>query len=264
MRRRAFLGTVGSATSVAAPALAQGRVEWRMVTAWPKDMPGFGTGAERFARRVGEMSGGRLVIRIHPAGDLVPALQGFDAVANGTAEMSHGAAYHHIEKSKAFGFFAGVPFGLTAEEHVAWLRLGGGQRLWDELAEPFGVKPILCGVAGARTAVWFQKEIRSPEELSGLRIRTSGYGAEVFERLGAKTARLSAGEIASAFQAKAIDAADGFGPAADLSLDLPKSARFYYWPGVHEPISAVELLVDRKSTRLNSSHVSESRMPSSA
>ncbi len=248
MRRRAFLSAAGAgiaASALAGPALAQVRVEWRMVTAWPKDMPGLGTGAERFARRVGEMSGGRLVIRVHPAGDLVAPLQGFDAVANGTAEMSHGAAYHHAEKSKAFAFFAAVPFGLTAEEHMAWLRHGGGQNLWDELAQPFGVKPILCGATGPKMAGWFQKEIRKPDDVKGLRIRMGGFGAQVMQRLGAKPVVLAAGEIAEALRAKSIDAADGFGPAADLGLELHKSARFYYWPGVHEPSTAVELLVSK-------------------
>ncbi|MBM3546503.1 MAG: TRAP transporter substrate-binding protein [Alphaproteobacteria bacterium] len=248
MRRRSFLGAAGAGVTASAlvrSATAQTRTEWRMVTSWPKDMPGLGTGAERFARRVGEMSGGRLVIRVHPAGELVAPLQGFDAVANGTAEMSHGIAYHHTEKSKAFAFFAAVPFGLTAEEHVAWLRHGGGQRLWDELAEPFGVKPILCGGTGARMAGWFRKEIKKVDDLKGLKIRSAGFGAQVFEKLGAKSVRVPVGEIADAFQAKAIDAADGFGPAADLGLELHKSARFYYWPGVHEPSVAVELLVSK-------------------
>jgi len=246
MKRRAFLGAAGAGVAaLARPAVAQGRVEWRMVTAWPKDLPGLGTGAERFARRVGELSGGRLVIRVHPAGDLVAPLQGFEAVANGTAEMSHGCAYHHTEKSKAFPFFTAVPFGLGADEHIAWLRHGGGQRLWEELAEPFGVRPILCGSTGARMAGWFQKEIKKPDDLKGLKIRMSGFGAQVLERIGAKPVSLPAGDIAGAFQSKAIDAADGLGPAADLGLELHKSARFYYWPGVNEPSVAVELLVSK-------------------
>ncbi len=246
MRRRAFLGAAGAGVAVlSSPAGAQGRVEWRMVTAWPKDMPGLGTGAERFARRVGELTGGRLVIRVHPAGDLVAPLQGFDAVANGTAEMSHGCAYHHTEKSKGFPFFTAVPFGLSADEHVSWLRHGGGQRLWDELAEPFGVRPILCGATGARMAGWFKKEIKKADDLRGLKIRSSGFGAQVLERMGAKSVPMPAGEIAGAFQAKAIDAADGLGPAADIGLELHKAARFYYWPGVNEPSVAVELLVSK-------------------
>ena len=246
MKRRAFLGAAGAGVvALARPAVAQGRVEWRMVTAWPKDLPGLGTGAERFARRVGELSGGRLVIRVHPAGDLVAPLQGFDAVANGTAEMSHGCAYHHTEKSKAFPFFTAVPFGLSADEHISWLRHSGGQRLWEELAEPFGVRPILCGSTGARMAGWFQKELKKPDDLKGLKIRASGFGAQVLERIGAKPVALPAGDIAGAFQSKAIDAADGLGPAADLGLDVHKSARFYYWPGVNEPSVAVELLVSK-------------------
>jgi TRAP-type mannitol/chloroaromatic compound transport system substrate-binding protein len=245
MKRRSFLAAGIAASAMARPALAQGRVEWRMVTAWPKDMVGLGTGAERFARRVGEMSAGRLTIRVHPAGDLVAPLQGFDAVANGTAEMSHGFACHHMEKSKAFGFFTAAPFGLTAEEHLAWIRHGGGQRLWDELADPFGVRPLLCGATGARMAGWFRREIRKPEDLQGLRIRMAGFGAQVMERLGARSVQMPASEIAEALRSRTIDAADGFGPAADLGLELHKSARFYYWPGVIEASSAVELLVSK-------------------
>lgn len=246
MRRRAFLGAASAGVAaLASPAIAQGRMEWRMVTAWPKDLPGLGTGAERFARRIGELSGGRLVIRVHPAGDLVAPLQGFDAVANGTAEMSHGCAYHHTEKSKAFPFFTAVPFGLSADEHISWLRHGGGQRLWDELAEPFGVRPILCGSTGARMAGWFQKEIKKLDDLRGLKIRSNGFGAQVLERVGAKPTQMPANEIAGALASKTIDAADGLGPAADLGLEIYKSARFYYWPGVNEPSVAVELLVSK-------------------
>jgi TRAP-type mannitol/chloroaromatic compound transport system substrate-binding protein len=249
MRRRAFLAAAGfgaaTASTLSSPALAQGRIDWRMVTAWPKDLPGLATSAERLARRVGEMSGGRFVIRVHPSGDLVPALQGFDAVANGTAELSHGFASYHAAKSKAFSFFCGIPYGLTADEHSAWLRLGGGQRLWEELCEPFGIRPILCGNAGAQMGGWYRKELRKTDDLKGLKIRMTGLGAQVMAALGAKTVLVAVDEIAAAFDAKTIEATDGLGPSADLALALHAAARFYYWPGVHEPSAAVELLVSK-------------------
>lgn len=248
MRRRAFLSTAGvgvAMSTLARPALSQGRMEWRMVTAWSKDMPGPGSGAERFARRVGEMSDGRLTIRVHPAGDLVPALQGFDAVANGTAEMSHGTAHHHANKSKAFAFFTAAPFGLTAEEHLAWLRYGGGQRLWDALCEPFAIRPFLCGASGPRPAGWFRRDIRKADDLKGLKIAAGGLGAMMLERLGAKPVQIAPGDVAGALSAKTVDAAESFGPVIDLAFELPKSARFCFWPGVHEPSAAFELLVSK-------------------
>jgi TRAP-type mannitol/chloroaromatic compound transport system substrate-binding protein len=247
MRRRAFLGAgaaIGAAgAALARPALAQMRTEWRLVTAWPKDLPGLGTGAERFARRVTEMSGGRLIIRVHAAGELVPPLQGFEAVANGTAELSHGFAAQHDGKSRAFCFFTAVPFGFDSGEHAAWIRHGGGQRLWDELCEPFGLKPLLCGNTGPAMAGWFRKEIRKPEDLKGLKVAAIGFSAPVLESLGAAPVAMSLGEIEGALESKTIDAAEGFGPTIDLALGLHKGMRFYYGPGVQQPAAAVQLLI---------------------
>ena len=249
MRRRALLGAgIGAAAGAAGaalsrPALAQMRTEWRMVTAWPKDLPGLGTGAERFSRRVAEMSGGRLIIRVYASGELVPPLQGFDAVANGTAEVYHGFAAHHDGKSKAFGFFTAVPFGFDAGEHAAWIRHGGGQKLWDELCEPFALKPLLCGNTGPAMAGWFRKEIRKPEDLKGLKVAAIGFSGPVLASLGATPVALGLTQIESAIESKDVDAAEGFGPTIDLALSLFKGMRFYYGPGVQQPAAEVELLI---------------------
>src|SRR5918911_2326047 len=154
IKRRQFLqrATTASAavaaTTLAAPAIAQQRMEWKMVTSWPKGLAGLSTGAERLAQRIGELSGGRLTVKVYAAGELVPALQVLDAVSSGTAEMGHDASYYHIGKAPAAGFYTAVPFGMNAQELNGWVYHGGGQELWDELYAPFGVKGLLAGNTG--------------------------------------------------------------------------------------------------------------------
>ena len=170
--RRRFLGdaaiagagAVAAAAAVSAPAIAQGRMEWRMVTTWPKNFPGLGVGAERLARRVNDMSGGRLNVRVYSAGELVPALQALDAVIQGSAEMSHGAAYYWQGKSTALSFFTGVPYGMTSRELSAWVRFMGGQQIWDEIYDQFGVKGFLSGDTGTQAGGWFKKELTGVSE----------------------------------------------------------------------------------------------------
>ena len=163
VRRRKFIAgaVLGSAAAAAStfpkPALAQERLEWKMVTSWPKGLPGLGTGAERLAKRITDLSGGRLTIKVYSGGELVPPLQCLDAVSSGTAEMSHDASYYHIGKAPAAGFFTAVPFGMTAQELNAWVYYGGGQELWDELYTPFGVKAFLAGNTGVQLGGWFRK-----------------------------------------------------------------------------------------------------------
>ena len=133
----------------------------KMVTTWPKNFPGLGTGAVRFARRIEEMSGGAIRVTVYAAGELVPALQAFDAVSQGKADMYHAAEYYWQGRSLAFNFFAAVPMGLLARELNAWVHFGGGQELWDELAARFSIKPMLAGNTGPQMGGWFKKPIRS-------------------------------------------------------------------------------------------------------
>ncbi|MDD3447295.1 MAG: ABC transporter substrate-binding protein, partial [Zavarzinia sp.] len=139
----AAAGTV-AASGFPAPAIAQDRREWKMVTAWPKGLPGVGTGAEKIARRITDMSGGRLTVKVYAGGEIVPPLEVFSAVAEGKAEMGHDASYYHIGKHRQTAIFTTVPFGLTANEMSAWIQWGGGQELWDELYAGFGLKPFLA------------------------------------------------------------------------------------------------------------------------
>ena len=246
MKRRDFLkgaAVVGAATAgastLAAPAIAQGKRELKMVTTWPKNFPGLGTGAERLAKRITEGTDGQLTVKVFAAGELVPPFESFDAVSNGTADLYHAAEYYWQGKSKAFNFFAAVPFGLTATEHTAWIYHGGGQELWDELSGGFNIKPFLAGNTGVQMGGWFNKEIGSLEDYKGLKIRMPGLGGEVLRRIGAAAVSLPGGEIFPSLQSGAIDATEWVGPWNDLAFGFYKVTKYYYYPGFHEPGTAL-------------------------
>ncbi len=251
MKRRKFIknavvaGAVG-AVSLATPAIAQGKRELKMVTTWPKDFPGLGTAAQRLAGRISDMSGGDLTVKVFAAGELVPAFKSFDAVSGGAADMYHAAEYYWQGKSKAFIFFTAVPFGLTAAEMNAWLYHGGGQEIWDELSAGFNLKPFAAGNTGVQMGGWFNKEIHGPGDFKGLKIRMPGLGGEVLRRIGAAAVALPAGEIFPALQSGAIDATEWVGPWNDLAFGFYKVAKFYYYPGFHEPGSTISAAVNLK------------------
>lgn len=232
------IGTAAAATTLSAPAIAQGVRELTMVTSWSRNFPGLGTSAERLARLITQNSGGRLQVKVYPAGELVDAFEVFDAVSVGLADMYHTAEYYWIDRSPAFGFFATVPFGLTPNEMYAWIYHGGGQDLWDELSAGFNIKCFLCTNTGEQMGGWFNKEVTSPESYKGLRIRMPGLGGKVLGRLGANVINIPADEIVPALQSGALDAAEYVGPWNDLELGLYKAAKFYYYPGFHEPGTA--------------------------
>ncbi len=163
-------GVAAGSATLAAPAISQGRKQWRMVTCWPKNFPGIGTSAESLARRITEMSGGKLTVKVYAAGEMVPALQALDAVIEGTAEMSHGAAYYWMNKSPALAFFTGVPYGMTASEMSAWINVMGAQALWDEVYDQFGVQGFLAGNTSVQAGGWFRKELKSVADVKGLRV----------------------------------------------------------------------------------------------
>jgi TRAP-type mannitol/chloroaromatic compound transport system substrate-binding protein len=251
MKRRAFLGAAVAATAATAastfpaPAIAQGRMEWRMVTTWPKNFPGQGTAAERFARTVSEATDGRLTIRVFAAGELVPAFESFDAIQSGAAEIMHATPYYWQGKSKAMNFFSTVPYGMTTAEFAAWMNFGGGQELWDELYAEYGLKGFHGGSTGVQMGGWFNKEINTLDDIRGLKMRIPGTGGEMMLKLGATVVNLPAGEIFPALQAGAIDATEWVGPYNDLALGFYKVARYYYWPGVHEPGTEIEITFDK-------------------
>ena len=219
-------------------------IEWKMVTSWPKNFPGLGMGPERFAKSVEEMSNGRLTVKVYGGGELVPPLEVFDAVSSGTAEMGHSGAYYWKGKDPATQFFAAVPFGLNAVEINSWIHYGGGQELWDEVYSPFGVKPLAGGNTGVQMAGWFNKEINSPDDLKGLKMRIPGMGGEVLKRLGGVPVNIPGGELFTALQTGAIDATEWVGPYNDLAFGLYKAASYYYYPGWHEPGTMLEFTIN--------------------
>jgi TRAP-type mannitol/chloroaromatic compound transport system substrate-binding protein len=244
----ASLGLVGAAAAPAAPALAQtGKLTWRMVTSWPKRLPGPGMSAERVASRIAELSGGRLEVTVSAAGEVVPAFEVLDAVGSGVAEMGHTAAFYWQGKEPATAFFTTVPFGLVPNEHMAWIYSGGGQDLWDELYAPFGVKPFMAGNTGVSMGGWFRREIKSADDVRGLKVRSLGLGGEVYRRLGATAQTTSPGEILVALQSGVIDGAEFVGPGSDIALGLYRFAPFYYGPGFNKPNGTGECIVSLKA-----------------
>ena len=221
--------------------------DWKLVTTWPKNLPALGTAPERLAEIVGEMSAGRFTIKVYAAGELVPAFEVFDAVAEGSAEMGHGAAYYWRGKAPIAAIFATVPFGMNAQEMNGWLHYGGGLELWRELYEPFGVVPLAAGNSGVQMAGWFNKEINSLEDLQGLKMRIPGLGGEVLQRAGGVSVAMPGSEIFTSLQTGVIDATEWVGPYNDLALGLQEIAQYYYYPGWHEPGPAIEALVNREA-----------------
>ncbi|MCP5426579.1 MAG: TRAP transporter substrate-binding protein [Gammaproteobacteria bacterium] len=252
MKRRDFIKTAGAGAAVSAaaamtPAIAQETHKWKMVTTWPKNFPGLGTGAEFLAQLVQEMSGGRIEVKVYGAGELVPAFEIFDAVSRGTAEMGHGASYYWKGKSEAAQFFSAVPFGFTAQEMNSWLYHGGGMELWKEVYDPFGLVPTAAGNTGVQMAGWFNREIKSVADLQGLKMRIPGLGGEVLQRAGGTPVNLPGGEIFTSLQSGAIDATEWVGPYNDLAFGLYKVAKYYYYPGWHEPGTTLECFINKKA-----------------
>ena len=220
---------------------------WKMVTTWPKNFPGLGTAPEVFAEMVGQMSGGRLSIKVFGAGQLIPAFEVFDAVSQGTAEMGHGAAYYWAGKARGAEFFATVPFGLNAQEMNSWIHHGGGLELWREMYEPFGLIPFAAGNTGVQMAGWYNREIKSMSDIVGLKIRIPGLGGDVLSRAGALVEKMAGGDIYTAMQTGVIDATEWVGPYNDLALGLHQVAEYYYYPGWHEPGVSAELIVNAEA-----------------
>ncbi len=218
-----------------------------MVTSWPKRLPGPGLSAERIATRIATLSGGRLEIAVSAAGEVVPAFEVLDAVGSGVAEMGHTAAFYWQGKEPAAAFFTTVPFGLTPNEHVAWIEAGGGQALWDEIYAPFGVKPFMGGNTGVCMGGWFRREIKDRDDVRGLKIRSLGLGGEVYRRLGAIPQTTAPGEILVALQSGVIDGAEFVGPGSDIALGLYRFAPYYYGPGFNKPNGTGECIVALKA-----------------
>ncbi|MDC0738895.1 TRAP transporter substrate-binding protein [Cognatishimia sp. SS12] len=241
MDRRKFLKSAGVATAgagaatLATPALAQSVRDMVIVSTWPRDFPGLGLSAQRFAERVTALSDGRIKTQYFAAGERVGAFDVFDEVASGNSQAYIGADYYWTGKHAAFGYFTTVPFGMTAPEWNAWIRFGGGQELWDELSGEFGLKKFAVGGTGAQAGGWFNKEINSPDDLQGLKMRIPGLGGNVMSKLGVSTVSLPGGQIYENLVSGAIDATEWVGPFNDYFMKFYEAAKYYYVGGMHEP-----------------------------
>lgn len=222
-------------------------IEWKLVTTWPKNFPGLGSAAVNLSRAVEEMSNGRLKIHVYGGGEIVPALGVFDAVSQGVADAGHGAAYYWKGKIPSSVFFTSVPFGLNAQEMYGWLHYGGGLELWEEAYAPFNLLPMAGGSTGVQMAGWFNREINSIDDIRGLKMRIPGLAGEVFTEAGGTAVTIPGSELYTSMQTGVIDATEWVGPYNDRILGFHEVAKYYYYPGWHEPGSILEFIVNKDS-----------------
>ena len=219
--------------------------EWKMVTTWPPNFPVVGEGCNLFAQWVEAMSGGRMKIRVYGGGELVPPLEGFEAVSNGAVEMGHGAGYYWAGKVPAAQFFTAVPFGMNAQQMNAWIISGGGAELWEEVYDRFNLLPMPCGNTGMQMGGWFNKEINSASDLQGLKMRIPGLGGKVLNKAGGTALLVAGGEIYTNLERGVIDATEWIGPYHDYKMGFYRVAQYYYYPGWHETGPVLELMINK-------------------
>ncbi len=242
-----ILGDQAPKAPQAATEFEEGAYQWRMVTTWPPDFPILGEAANAFAEEVRRMSGGRIQIQVYGGGELVPPLEAFDAVRQGTAEVGCGASYYWSGKSKAAQFFAAVPFGMNAQQLTAWLIDGGGYELWKELYADFNLVPIPGGNTGVQMGGWFNKRIDTVEDLRGLKMRMPGLGGQVLEAAGGAAVLVAGGEVYTSLERGVIDATEWIGPYHDYKMGFHRIAQYYYYPGWHEPGSQLEFFINKRT-----------------
>lgn len=255
MKRRDFMkkagvvaGATAAASTIAAPTIwAQGKkYQWKMVTTWPPNFPVLQTGSERFAKRLNEVTEGRIKIQVFAGGELVPPLGVFDAVSGGTVEVGSGASYYWAGKCPAGQWFSAVPFGFNPQGINTWFYSGGGLKLWEEAYAPFNVVPRPQGNTGVQMGGWFRKEMKTMDDWKGLKMRIPGLGGKVVAKAGGTVVLLPGGEIFTSLERGVIDATEWVGPLHDLRLGLYKAAEFYYYPGWHEPGTCLEVIFNKK------------------
>lgn len=221
-------------------------LEWKMVTTWPPNFPLIGESCTLFSRLVEKMSSGRLKIKVFGAGELVPAMEAFDTVRNGAAEIGSGAAYYWAGKIPAAQFFSSVPYGMNAQQVNAWILNGEGYQLWKEIYSDFNLMPFLGGNTGAQMGGWFNREIKQISDLKGLKMRIPGIGGKVLEKVGGSPVLLAGGELYTGLERGIIDATEWLGPFHDYIMGFHEIAQYYYYPGWQEPGTALEYFVNKQ------------------
>jgi TRAP-type mannitol/chloroaromatic compound transport system substrate-binding protein len=255
MQRRRFivktggiLATAGAVALVDAPSvIAQPKFQWRLPTTWTPALNVMQGSAQRFAGLVDEMSGGRLKIEVFPAGQIVPPLGVFDAASQGTVEAFMGASYYWVAKDPAVQWFCSVPFGMNPEGMASWYFHGEGLKLWEETYAPFNLVPRPGLATGPQMAGWFRKKITTLADYKGLKMRIPGLGGKVVAKAGGTVVLTPGGEIYAALERGVIDATEWVGPHDDMQLGLQNTARYYYYPGWHEPATTLEFTFNKKA-----------------
>ena len=249
--RNLALGSATTAVTACAPTASQSsgsgtlpRISWNMAVSWPTSLDTIYGGAKTLADRLSALTNGQFTIQVYAAGELVPPLQVLDAVQSGTVQCGHTASYYYVGKNPALGFATAMPFGLSAQQHNAWMYHGGGLELIHKVYAKFGIISFPAGNTGTQMGGWFKREVKSLADLNGLKMRIPGLGGEVMSRLGVNVQVLPGSEVFLALDRGAIDAAEWVGPYDDQKLGLNKAAKFYYYPGWWEPGATLDVLVN--------------------
>ncbi|MFA7500213.1 MAG: TRAP transporter substrate-binding protein DctP [Sulfurimonas sp.] len=217
----------------------------KLATSWPASFPIMGVGVERLAKRLSDISGGSLDVKIYPKNVLIPDLAVFDACSSGQIDAFHSGPYYWKGKNSTFSLFSGIPFGFTAEEINSWMLFGGGMELWREQYAKYNLHPLMGGNTNIQMGGWFREEIKSLSDMQGLEMRIPGLGGEVFSKMGVNSVLLPAGEIYTSLERGVIDATEWVGPALDIKMGFYKVAPHYY-SGWHEPGSILELTFNKQ------------------
>jgi TRAP-type mannitol/chloroaromatic compound transport system substrate-binding protein len=249
MKRRSFLQTAGiglAAGTVAAPAIAQSapEIKWRLTSSFPKSLDTIYGGGEVFAKQLADITDNKFQVQVFAAGELVPGLQALDATSNNTVEMSHTVSYYYVGKDPTYAVASSVPFGLNARQQNSWMYQGGGIELLNEFFKKANVYGLPCGNTGTQMGGWFRKEIKTPADLGGLKMRIGGIAGQVLQKQGAVPQQIAGGDIYPALEKGTIDAAEWVGPYDDEKLGFAKVAPFYYYPGWWEGGPSVHLFVN--------------------
>ncbi|MFL5258801.1 MAG: TRAP transporter substrate-binding protein [Hyphomicrobiales bacterium] len=251
MDRRNFISSTGlaaaAAATLAAPAIAETAPElrWRLTSSFPKSLDTIFGAAETFAKYVAEATDGKFQIQAFPAGEIVPGLQAADKVTDGTVEMCHTASYYYWGKDPTWAFGTAVPFGLNARQQNAWMYYGGGVDLMNEFYAGYNIYALPAGNTGAQMGGWFRKELKTPDDLKGVKMRIGGFGGKVISRLGVVPQQIAGGDIYPALEKGTIDAAEWVGPYDDAKLGFQKVAPFYYYPGWWEGGAMLHVMINK-------------------
>jgi TRAP-type mannitol/chloroaromatic compound transport system substrate-binding protein len=252
MERRSFIrhaGLAGILAAGSAPAFAQSapEVKWRMAASWPKSLDTLFGGCEFIAKRVAASTNNKFQIQTFAGGEIVPAFGVVDAVQNGTVQCAHTAPYYFFGKDPTFALGCALPFGMNCRQQNAWMYHGGGLELMREFYKDYNIISFPAGNTGTQMGGFFRKEIKTPADFKGLKMRIGGTGGLPLQKLGLVPQQIPGGDIYPALEKGTIDAAEWVGPYDDEKLGLYKVAKYYYYPGWWEGGPELDLYVNIKA-----------------